>query len=203
MKNTAKLFWLLLTSYSITVAMEYEPSQLVGQVHPRALKAFLETQDDMKEMLTLYDLFWTRVKGGILSNDFVWYCRSINKSFTILFDKYFSDTDKWNGAKPLIIAKQNELMPDESIDDLIWVPTGVFDVRLVDEEKEFKYFLINSRPPHEFLEDIPPPSIIQVLESHPNMNELLTLYTIYWTYAEKENPEFEKFCQYLKAEGLI
>ncbi|XP_050426036.1 uncharacterized protein LOC126836555 [Adelges cooleyi] len=200
MKITGKLFFIVLSSYAVNIAVGHKPSQLVGQVHPRALKAFMETQDDMKELSTLFDLVWTHVKGGTVSKDFDEYCQLITISFMILFDKYFGDTDKWNAAKPLIIAKHNELMPnDEPNDDSILVRTRRgFGLQVVQEQEEFIYSEISSRPPHKILEGLRPPAVIQVLESHPNMKELLTLYKIYWKYAENKNPEYEKFCRYLK-----
>ncbi|XP_050443593.1 uncharacterized protein LOC126847424 [Adelges cooleyi] len=199
MKNTVKLFLIVLSSCSVTVADEHTPSELVGQVHPKALRQFMETQDDLKEMLSLYDIFYTRIKGGIVSADYEPFCRSISKSFTFLFDKYFGDEDKWNAAKRLITEEHNKLMiPGESIEDLVWVERGNFNIDTVPEVKAFQYRRIDSKLPHELLEAVQPRLIVQFLEKKQTRQELLTLYTIYLKYAEKDSAEFGNFCQLLK-----
>ncbi|XP_050426145.1 uncharacterized protein LOC126836619 isoform X2 [Adelges cooleyi] len=164
-----------------------KPHEMINQIHPNVIIQYMRLRSDMGELLALYKLYWKHVEGGIVQRKFKLYCNILFNAFNILFDLYFSDADKFNEAKAILIHLHNEKYPDERVDSLVWNAESTFEIHVQSNPEEgYSSEELKMSRPHDRIRRFHPLALIEYMKSQDDMEELLVLYYLYWRH-EHEN----------------
>ncbi|XP_050430923.1 uncharacterized protein LOC126839583 isoform X3 [Adelges cooleyi] len=200
MKNRILVVLLALT---INVVVGQEPHVFLKPLHPNVYIKYMELHRgevvEFVEMLTLFNLYWKYVKGGIILDHQMLYCGLLNEAFDVLFDEYYKDPEMFDAVKLILIESQNRMYPDEPIKDLDPASEPMFKVSIQTNPDIVCPAAVEGTKPHTYLKEIDTEKLIEYMKSHAGTEDMLVLYNLYWKREKSNdcNGNFKKYCDLL------
>ncbi|XP_050430920.1 uncharacterized protein LOC126839583 isoform X1 [Adelges cooleyi] len=192
-----------LLAFTINVVVGPVPHDFLKPLHPKAVIQYMELhrgqEVQLNEMITLLNLYWKYIKGGIIQDHQTSYINLLSEAFNIIFDEHYKDPRKFEAVKPFLIQSQNRMYPTEPIGNLDPASEPMFKVHVQSNPDIVCPAAVEGTKPHTYLKEIDTEILIEYMESHANMEEMLVLYNLYWKRVKTNECKgnFKKYCDLL------